>query len=44
MSPSENIKLAEKNFQKDKDFAKAMHGKTTEGGGLSALTGKNQEA
>lgn len=45
MSSTPQIKLAEKRFEVDKEFATAMHGKTqTETGGLSALTNKNQEA
>lgn len=44
MSTSENIKLAPKEFAKDKDFAKAMHGKATETSGLSAFTKKDQKA
>jgi sterol 24-C-methyltransferase len=45
MSSTENIKLAEKNFAKDKDFAKALHGKeATKTGGLAALTNKDTEA
>lgn len=34
------VKLAEKNFQKDKDFAKAMHGDSYKKTGISALMAK----
>lgn len=45
MSSTDNIKLAEKNFAKDKEFAKALHGKeATASSGLSALTNKDQKA
>ena len=45
MSSTGDIKLAEKNFTRDKEFAKAMHGKEVNStGGLSALTAKDKEA
>ncbi|QPG74814.1 Delta(24)-sterol C-methyltransferase [Brettanomyces nanus] len=40
-----SVKLAPKEFKKDKDFAHALHGKTaTESTGLGALAHKNKEA
>lgn len=45
MSAAPNdIKLAPKNFQQDKEFAKALHGKASGSSGLGALTKKDQKA
>lgn len=41
----DNIQLAPKNFEQDKDFAAALHGKSqTKTGGLSALVNKDKKA
>jgi sterol 24-C-methyltransferase len=40
-----SVKLADKNFVQDKEFAKAMHGKSgTAAGGLSSLSAKDKDA
>ena len=39
-----SIKLAEKNFEKDRDFAKAMHGESFKKRGLGALMSKSGKA
>ncbi|KAG0684166.1 Delta(24)-sterol C-methyltransferase [Pichia californica] len=41
---TEDIKLAPKNFVQDKEFAKAMHAKSSTTSGLGALTKKDQKA
>lgn len=43
-TPSNNIKLAPKNFKQDKEFANALHGKSGGATGIGALTQKDQKA